>query len=816
VNTALFTVFDAFVLKPLPLKDPDSLVNFEGTDAEGHRQRLFSYLDYLDYRNQNQVLSELIVWNKVRVTLGEPPPNQDDSSAFTEGYKYLLGQIASGNYFTALGAEMELGRGFYPAEDERPGERPVVVLSHWCWQRHFDSDSRIIGKTIILQGQPFIVIGVTARGFVGTTPDVPSFWVPLMMRDQLIQAGGWGHKNWLTDRNTQVFTLLGRLKAGITRHEAEAPLQLMTERLAQTYPAVGRQTRVTLERGGTFVTLDDDVMQLVVPLLVGFGLVLLIACANVANLLLARAAGRRREIGVRLALGARRWRVIRQLVTESVLLALAGGAIGLLLAIWTLSALYSFVLSSVPLPEDLAAGFSLNLTPDWRVFGFTLFVGALAGVLAGLAPALQASRLDLTAALKDEGFAFGGYLSQSRLRSALVVAQVGICLSLLVCAGLLVKNLRRIQTFDTGMVTRNVFSVAVGLSTSATEKKDHVREAELRSELAARLRVTPGVVAVCEARRQPLSGEMENTLVKLPGESNDRPREARFNFVSAEYFETLLIPLLRGRSFTAQEVKAKTPVVVVSEATARRYWPNAEALGQRLGVAATSQLHTATENQQKPITSYQQYEVIGVARDTRSRWLWQEDETFVYVPLPPATSAGQYLLVRTQNDPASAMASVRGLAASIDSSLRTSVRRTEESLAYQTAPFRAIAWLSAVLGMLALTLASVGLYGVMSFVVARRTRDIGIRVALGAKPSDVVKMFLFQGLRLVVFGVVLGTAGGVLFSRLLAAVLIDLSPLDPVAFGSVSAFLSLVALLAIFVPASRAAKVDPVVALRHE
>ena len=818
VNAALFSVFDALVLKPLPLKDPGNLVSLEGMNAQGQRQRLISYLDYLDYRDQNNTLSDVIAWNKVRATLGEAPPNQDDSFAFAEGYEFLFGQIVSGNYFAALGAEMSLGRAFQPAEDERPGERPVLVLSYGCWQRRFASDPGIVGKTIMLQGRPFTIIGVTAREFVGTTPDVPSFWAPLMMRDQLIQAGGWGHKRWLTDRNTNVFTLLGRLKPGVTLKQAESEVRLMAGRLAQNYPAAERATNVTLESAGTFVALDEDVMPLVIPLLLGFGLVLMIACANVANLLLARSVGRQREIALRLALGAGRRRIVQQLVTESLLLAIAGGVVGLLMAVWTLSVLYPIVLSSVPLPEGLTAGFSINLAPDWRVFSFTLLLASIAGVGVGLAPALQASKPQLSSALKEEGSALGQHLSQSRLRSGFVVVQIAVCMSLLVGAGLLVRNLQRVRTIDTGMTTKNVFSVAIGvsaMSASGTKKQDAAREGELRRQLSERLRATPGVVAVSEAHQQPLSGGMGNTLVILPNQQNDHPLEARFNFVSPEYFDTLTIPLLRGRRFTAQEVNAGTPVIVISEATARRYWPAADPLGKHIGIAAMAQ-RPESDAQDRATISYQQYEVIGIARDVRSRWVWEKDETFLYLPLPPGSPSGQYLIVRTAGDPANVMTSVRGLAATIDPLLRTSARRIDESLAYQMAPFRAIAWLSGVLGMLALLLASIGLYGVMSFVVAQRTREIGIRVALGAQPSEVVRMFLFQGLRLTALGIVCGVAGGALIARLLTAVLIDLSPLDPVAFISVSTFLTIVALLAIFVPARRATKVDPLVALRYE
>ena len=812
VNAALFTVFNAFVLRPLPLRDPGKLVSLEGVGPQGERRRLFSYLDYLDYRDQNSTLSDLIAWNKVRATLGEAPPNQGDDE-FAEGYEYLFGQIVSGNYFTALGADMSQGRAFQVTDDQRPGEQPVVVLSYGFWQRRFEADPAIVGKTISLQGQPFTVIGVTSREFVGTTPDVPSFWAPLMMRDQLIQAGGWGHKTWLTDRNSEVFTLLGRIKPGATFGQTEGEMRLIAGRLSQSFPSENRKTNIQIESAGTFVNLGEEVMPFVIPVLIGFGLVLIIACANVANLLLARSAGRQREIAVRLALGAGRSRIVRQLMTESVLLALAGGALGLLLAVWTLSALYPIVLSSVPLPEGLAAGFSLNLAPDWRVFGFTLLLAAIAGIGAGIAPALQASNPELTNALKEEGSVFGRHLSQSRLRSSLVVAQIAVCSSLLIGAGLLVRNLLRVRTIDTGMTTKNVCSVAVGLKASGTEKKDVSREGELRHQLAERLRAMPGVVSVSEAHQVPLSGGMGNVAVTLAGQPSDRPFEARFNFVSPEYFDTLSIPLLRGHGFSPQEVTANAHVVVVSEATARRYWPGGDPLGQRIGIAASQ---SGDDVQDKSAYVYEQYEVIGVARDARSRWVWDKDETFLYVPLPPGSAFGQYLIVRTEGDPTNVMSTVRSLAVTTDPLLRASVQRIDESLAYQMAPFRAIAWLSGALGLLALVLASVGLYGVMSFVVTQRTREIGIRMALGAQHVDVVRMFIRQGLRLTFIGIVCGIAGGVLISRLLRAVLIDISPFDPLAFASVSIFLTVVALLAILVPARRATKVDPLVALHYE
>ena len=812
VNSALFSVFNAFVLKPLPLKDPGSLVNFDGADAHGRRLRLFSYSDFEDYRKRRDVVSDVVAWNRLSLTLGEAPPTENDDSGLPEGYEHLFGQIVSDNYFSALGADMELGRGFGPGDVEHPGASAVVVLSHGFWQRRFQSDPGLIGKTITLQGVPFKVIGVTASSFVGTTPDVPSFWVPLMMRDELIK--GWGHGIWLTDRNTEVLALIGRLAPGVSRRQAQASLQLTATQLAQAYPSENRKTFIALTDGSTFVSLDEDVMPLVTPLVLGFGLVLLIACANVANLLLTRAAGRQSEIGIRLALGATRSRVVRQLVTESLVLACVGGVAGLIVATWTLSTLYPVVLSAFPLPPDLVSGFHLNLTPDWRIFGFTLALATVAGIAAGLAPAVQASKPDLIDSLKGEGSAFGRNWKQSRLRSALVVAQIAVCFALLIGAGLLVKSARKMQTADLGMNTRNVIGVAVNMSASADQRPELV--SNLRTDLAQRLRAMPGVVSVSQVYRQPLSGQMGNTLVSLRTDSAERLVESRFNFVSAEYFDTVSLPILRGRAFTADEVKANVPVVVISEGAANRFWPGGEALGQRLGVADTSDNANQVQDDSPQNRTYKQYEVIGIARESRNRWIWQKDDKFVYLPLQPSASVGQYLLVRTNSDASPFIGQIRNLVPTVHQDLRASMKTLDENIRFQTAPFRAVAWLSSVLGVLALILCSVGLYGVIAFIVASRTREIGIRVALGANPHEVVRMFVRQGMKLTIVGMICGVAGGAVIARLLAAVLIDLSSIDPIAYGSVAAFLVGVAFIAIVIPARRATKVDPLVALRYE
>ncbi len=816
VNTALFTVFDAFVLKPLPLKDPDSITTIEGVTREGKRSQLFSYLDYLDYRDRNTLFAGLAAWNKFSAPFGEPPAAADESPLLPDNFGF--GQIVSGNYFSVLGAEMALGRGFAPEECSTPGTHPVMVLSYICWEQRFNSDPQIIGKTIKLAGLPFTIIGVAERGFVGTVPDSPQCWIPLMMRDQVINA--WNSRLWLTDRGAGSFSLAGRLKPGVTRERAQAEMNVLADQLAEQYPDPQRKTLVSVGRGATFVQIEESLMLLLLPLLTAVGLILLIACANVANLLLARAASRQREIAVRLALGASRWRVIRQLLTESVLLSAVGGAAGLLLTSLTLRVLYPVVLAQLPIPRALVEQFALDLDPDYRIFGFALLVSLLAGVTAGLAPALQASRPDLNSALKDEGSTFGPQLSHSRVRNALVVTQIAVSLTLLIAAGLLVRNLQKVRTIDTGLVTKNVFTLQTSLQTA---QKEPGRESELNRQLASRLRELPGVKTVSQAHRAPLTGGLRTALVTLTGSPQlaDRPLQASVTFVSADYFQTLGLRITRGRSFTDQEAQANAPVVLISESTARRFWPDIrdlnEALGKQISVAFAARRTEVTTK----APNFPQREVIGITNDTRQVWVWQRDETFLYLPMEALSDANEtrtaeYLIVSTESDPRPVIKVARSEAAVVDPNLDVLPSRLDDSLTFQMAPFRAVALLSSVLGVLALLLASVGLYGVMSFVVSQRTREIGIRLALGAQSRDVISLFLRQGSKLIAIGVVLGLLGGAAISGLLAAVLVDISQFDPLAFCIVAALLAGVALLACWVPARRATKVDPMEALRCE
>ncbi len=815
VNTVLFTVYDAFLLKPLPLQDPDSIVHLTGYSREGQRTRLFSYQDYLDYRDRNTSFAGLVAVNKFAAPFGDDAPDAGSSSLLPSNFGF--GRIVSGNYFTVLGAEMALGRGFAPEENQTPNTHPVLVLSHICWERKFQSDPHIIGKTVRVAGMPFTIIGVTAQGFIGTEPDTPQFWVPLMMRDQVVD--GWHTGKWLNDRKLDVLSIWGRLKPGVTLAQAQAELSVIAEQLARAYPDPERETSVGVTSGATFIQLDDGVKPLVAPLLVAVGLVLLIACVNVTNMLLARAAGRQREMAVRLALGAGRWRIVRQLLTESLMLAGLGGAAGLLLAVWGIRLLYPLVLAQMPLPPALLEQFALDFSPDYRIFTFALLVSLMAGVVAGLAPALQSSRLNLSGALKDEGSTFGAHLSQSRLRNALVVMQIAVCLTLLIGAGLLTRNLQKLQTMSPGLATKNVFTLSVTAQGVAQEPN---RQNEFQRQLEARLRGLPGVKSVGQAHRQPMEGRTLTAPITIAGQEllASRPVQANYNFVSSNYFPTVGLRITRGRGFTAQEQQANAPVLLISESTARRFWPNEDPLGKRLGIGVNAQPATTPITGTDALPNFPQYEIIGLTNDTRQRVIWRPDDTFLYLLIPTAqaneTSKGSHLIVNTEGDARAAMIAAQKEATTLDPKLFVMMRRVEDSLSAQMLPFQALAVLAGALGALALLLASIGLYGVMSFVVSQRTREIGIRMALGAGAHEVIKLFLRQGGKLIAIGVAISLAGGAAISTLLAVALIDISQFDPLAFVSVAAFLTIIALSACYIPARRATKVDPMTALRHE
>jgi macrolide transport system ATP-binding/permease protein len=813
VNTALFTVFNALVLKPLPLKDADSFVIVLGVAQPGQRARRFSFPDYQDYAARNQSFSGLTLMSEVGATLGIEHSQSRDGQAQREEFGVVNCQLVAANYFSVLGAEMALGRGFLPEEESTPNTHPVAVLSHYFWEHSLNRDPQVIGRTIRLAGQLFTIVGVTNQEFIGTEFIRPVCWLPLMMREAFspTEAGA----DWTTDRTLTGFNMFGRLKPGVAVAQAQAELSHLTAQLAQEHPNKRadepRNAAVQLTRAPSFTANDndDDAGQIFLVLPLSVALVLLIACANVANLMLARAAKRQKEIATRLALGATRWRIVRQLLTESVLIGLAGGVLGLLLAWWSLSVLYPLLLASLPLPDTFRASLALNLSPDYRVFGFALLMALLAGVTAGLAPAWQASRPDLTSAIKGEGSIFGEHLSQSRLRNALIVTQLAFSLVLLVSAGLLVRNLQKLQTVDTGYETARLFTIEADLGLPRAAQTE-----ALRQQLETRLRALPNVQSVSRTSHALLEGRAARPFVTLPGHSDAQNMPmAQVARVSSSHLPTLGVPLLHGRNFTEQEAAAGARVAVISAATVRKYWPQFNDLSQAIGQSLSIQINF--DEAPKPAT-FPVYQVIGVTRDLRTGLVFSPDGPFIHLPFQPGKSGGEYLLVRTRAEASRVIAMTYTETAALNPNATLAMRATAENVALQNMPFRVAANLALTLGLIALALAAIGLYGVMSFVVTQRTREIGVRVALGAQPHGILALFIKQGLRLIAIGIFIGLLGGAAIARLLAFMLVDLSPFDPLTFSGVSLCLIVVALLATWLPARRAARVDPMIALRHD
>jgi putative ABC transport system permease protein len=785
-NTTAFTLLNSLALRPMPVPNPDRVVRLRPIDATGRGQSLVSYLDYIDYREQNHVFDGLVAYTLSTVTLGA---RADAPRAFAPPQE-VLAYVTSANYFSVFGATPALGRTLLP-RDELPGSPPVVVLSYMFWERYFGSGGAVIGETLTLNGRRFQIVGVGPRDFIGTEPIVPDVWVPLSTQG-IVEPGA----DLLHDRRAGLVLMIGRLRPGVSHVAANAEMNALAGRLALAYPAANRTAGFDV-MPGTFFSIDPGLRPVIAFALTILALVLLVACANVANLLLARATSRQSEIAVRLALGSTRGRLIRQLLTESLLIALLGSAAGLFASFCTLRVLYPIGVSLLPFRWGTIV---LDLEPDVRVFLYTIVLAIGTSIVFGLAPAIQASRPELAAAMHEEGSTVGGMWRRSRLRNALVVVQIAVCLVLLVCAGLLGRALQRAKAVDLGFDAANVVFTEYDLD-RLSYSDPAVREFNRRlGDQAANL---PGVASIAWASHVPLTGGIRRTTIRI--DSVEPPNTPAFSCiytaVSSRYFATLGMPIIKGRSFAADEVASQAPVAVISAGLARRFWPDQDPLGKRIVAAAS----------QHPLT------IIGVVRDSSDGALWREKEMSLYVPLSEASQRSKlHLLVRTAGESEGVITALRGEARALDPNLGFDARPLEEVLRLWILPSRVAAIAAAALGFLALVMASLGTYAVLAFVVGRRTREIGVRVALGAGRRDVLRLVMLEGVQLIALGVATGLVGSIAMARALRSVLFDLHAIDAITFIGVPLLLSAVALLACYFPARRAARVDPMIALRWE
>jgi predicted permease len=737
----------------------------------------FSYPDYLELRAARSFAGVLAT--------------NEQSAALSVGRdsERIWTQLVSGDFFEVLGVSPVLGRTFRPDEDEAPMRDAVVVLGHGLWQRRFGSDPGIVGREVGINGRAFTVIGVAPPEFRGSVIALTfDAWVPMAMQQQMV-AGG----DRLRARGHRWLDVLGRLAPGTTPAQARAEMGALATSLAKEHPDTNERVGFavfTLRQSpqGAVKTLSPVFAVLGVAV----GLILLIACANVANLLLARAAGRRREIAVRLAVGASRFRLVRQLLTESLVLALLAGAAGIVIAFWGSGMLLAFVPAA-----DFPVG--LDLGVDRRALAFALVLSVTTGVLFGLMPALRASRIDVVDAIKEDGAGVAGGRSRSRFRSGLVVAQVALSLVLLVSAGLLLKSLRTAQRLDLGFDSHGVLLGSLDLFGAGY---DDTKGRSFARDLLSSTSALPGVESATLARRVPLSfGGTSSTGLRVEG-YEPPPNEstwAFYNKVGPDYFGTLRIPLVTGRDLTVADDDGAPRVAVVNETMAKRYWLDREALGGRVKL------------------DEEWYTVVGVAKDIRYRRLDEPAQPVVYLPLLQSWSDAFTLHVRATSDPLALAPAVRHEVARLDAGVPFhAVRTLEENVKAATVPQRLAGTLISIFGAIALLLAAVGLYGVLQNAVVERTREIGIRMALGGERCHVLRLLLVPALRLSALGVALGLAGALGLGRLLAKVLFGVSPLDLPTFGGVSALMLAVALVATLLPAWRATCMDPALALRKE
>ena len=778
LNTAIFNLVSAVLLQPLPVRDPAGLVSVFTVDPIYPGLLYCSYPNYKDYRDRNTVFSGLALYTPIQATL----TGEGDAGD-------VPGQIVSGNYFDVLGLKPVLGRAFLPEEDRVPGAQAVVVISYTFWTRKFAASRSAIGATIGLNNRRYTIVGVAPKGFHGANALVSTdLWAPMMMYPQLYSMA-----DWIDHRKALLFPVIGRLKDGVSRRQAEDNMKTLTAQLVREYPADNQGRTVTLlplaesviqpnSRGGFMVA---GAVSLGVS-----GLVLLIACANVANLLLVRAAGRRKEMALRLALGVGRGRLIRQLLIESALLSIAGAAAALALGRWGRDLLWTFR------PPWMLSG-DAALKFDGRVLGFTLLIAVLATLVFGLAPAWSATHADLATELRERRSPWTRAGHRVNVRSLLVMVQVALSAVALTGAGLFLRSLRNAQAVNPGFDAAHLATVAVDVKsrgfTAAQGREYYARVLERAGSL-------PGVASATLSFNPPFSA-LRARSISVEGHATGAGAVAPINLVEPGYFQTLRIPLLRGRGFSSGDSESAPHVAVVNQTMARHFWSGENPIGARLrffGESAT-------------------VEIVGVVKDSTYINLGEDPRLMVYLCLRQYYAPAVTLWVRTSGDPEAMLGALRREVQSLDrdvllSDLETASQASSERLWAQ----RLGAILFATLGGLAGVLTVVGLYGVISYSVGQRTRELGIRMALGAEPRTVLRQVLAEGMVLVCWGLLLGLVATLTIAGVLSSLLFGVSARDPLTLGVVLTLLAVTALAACAVPALRATRIDPMMALREE
>ena len=785
-NTAIFSGVSAFLMRPLNVPNADELIRPQEIAEDRGLTDEMSYPDYLDYKNQATSFTGLAAEDMISAAIDAE--NQND---------LIWGQVVSANYFDVVQVTPILGRSFLPDEDKTIGANPVVVLSHSFWQRRLAADPNVVGKTVQLNNHAYQVIGVAPPSFAGSKFALAlDFWTPISMAEDLRRNPGI-----LAERGSHWMNVIGRLKPGVSVAQASAEMNAISARLNQAYPdtrATNTQAQVLKEvdgrwddLGGVFKSAGAIAMAIV-------GLILLIACANVANLMLARAAGRRKEIGIRLALGANRARLVRQLLTESMLLSIAGGGLGLLLAFWVTDLMEGFI----PVLEyNIVSNF---FALDSRALLFTLIVSLGTGLVFGLAPAWHSSNPDVVPVLKgDPEAARRGKRRAFGLRNVLVVAQVALSLVVLVCGGLFIKSFRKAQMMDPGFDNAN--GLIVSLSPNLIGYEDE-QSRQFYRQVLERVSHVPGVEAVAYARTLPLGDSSNsNGPVLKEGETLAKGSAGRVimtNVVSAGYFKTMQIPILEGRDFDDRDQPKTQRVIIVDHKMAEMLWPGESAVGKRIHIG---------------VDSRDALEVVGVVKTGKYRTLAEDPKPFFYYSMGQLRQRQAAMVVRASVDPRSLVGAIRSEVQALDRRVPLSgVKTMDEHKTYALWAPNMAASFSMAFAVVAILLSAVGLYSVMAYVVSQRTREVGIRMALGANRRDVMTMITRQGMRLAAVGVVIGLLLALALAQVLSSLLIGISGYDVTIFILVPALLSAVALLACYLPARRATKVDPLIALRYE